>query len=54
MARLRMQGNIGAMNIERIEKCSKLTQTRFETTSTAAAGKVKTCYHPLQVLNAAA
>ena len=48
-----MQGKIGAMNTEWIEKCSKLAQTRFETTSTAAAGEVKTCYHPLQVLNVA-
>ena len=48
-----MQGNIGAMNTEWIEKCSKLSQIRFETTSTAVAGKVKTSYNPLQVLNVA-
>ena len=48
-----MQGKIGAMNTEWIEKCSKLAQMRFETTSTAVAGKVKTCYYPLQVLNIA-
>ena len=48
-----MQGNIGAMNTEGIEKCNKSAQMRFETTSKATAGKVKIYYHPLQVLNVA-